>query len=164
MMAPSRILKDSSAPRPRRGSLECARQLLHDRTATLGERGVSALVVVLLTTALFSVAGLVIDGGYALSARREAMTQAQQAARAGADALAVGALRDGTVRVDPERAAIAARSYLRSVGAQGTVSVNGSEVSVTVTSTSDTVMLSAVGVPSLPVEVTAVAESIDEND
>lgn len=127
-------------------------------------RGVAALVVVLLTTALLSVAGLVIDGGYALSARRAAMAQAEQAARAGADALNVGALRDGTVQVDPERAAGAARSYLRSVGAVGTVSVNGGEVSVTVTSTSDTVLLSAVGVPSLPVEVTAAAESIDEDD
>lgn len=141
-----------------------ARRVLRDRMTNLDQRGVSALVVVLLTTALFSVAGLVIDGGYALSARREAMTQAQQAARVGADALAVGALRDGTVRVDPERAAAAARSYLRSVDADGTVSVNGGEVSVTVTSTSDTVMLSAVGVPSLPVEVTATAESIDEDD
>lgn len=144
--------------------LDAGRRMLRDRMTNLDQRGVSALIVVLLTTALFSVAGLVIDGGYALSARREAMTQAEQAARAGSDALAIGALRDGTVRVDPERAAAAARSYLRSVGAQGTVSVNGGEVSVTVTSTSDTVMLSAVGVPSLPVEVTATAESIDEDD
>lgn len=159
--APSFMIR---ATRRIRRLLDTARPVLRDRMRNLDQRGVSALVVVLLTTALFSVAGLVIDGGYALSTRREAMTQAQQAARAGADALAVGALRDGTVRVDPERAAVAARSYLRSVGAQGTVSVNGSEVSVTVTSTSDTVMLSAVGVPNLPVEVTAVAESIDEND
>lgn len=163
-MAPSRILTTTTASSLRRRSLDCAHQLLYDRTAMLGERGVSALIVVLLTTALFSVAGLVIDGGYALSARREAMTQAQQAARVGADALAVGALRDGTVQVDPERAVVAAKNYLRSVGAQGTVSVNGGEVSVSVTSTSDTVMLSAVGVPSLPVEAIAVAESIDEND
>lgn len=139
-------------------------RVVRDRMAQLDQRGVSALVVVLLTTALFSVAGLVIDGGYALSARKEAMTQAQQAARVGADALSIGGLRDGTVRVDPDRAAAAARSYLRSVGADGTVSVNGDEVSVTVTSTSDTVMLSAVGVSSLPVEVSATAESIDEDD
>jgi Flp pilus assembly protein TadG len=137
---------------------------LRERMTKLDQRGVSALVVVLLTTALFSVAGLVIDGGYALSARKEAMTQAQQAARVGADALSIGDLRDGTVRVDPDRAAAAARSYLRSLGADGTVAVNGGEVSVTVTSTSDTVMLSAVGVSSLPVEVTATAESIDEDD
>jgi Flp pilus assembly protein TadG len=141
-----------------------AHRTLRERMTKLDQRGVSALVVVLLTTALFSVAGLVIDGGYALSARKEAMTQAQQAARAGADALSIGALRDGTVRVDPDRAAAAARSYLRSVGADGTVAVNGGEVRVTVTSTSDTVMLSAVGVSSLPVEVSATAESIDEND
>lgn len=145
-----------------------AKAVLHRRTRErrMGrdERGVSALIVVLLATALLSVAGLVIDGGYALSARKEAMTQAQQAARVGADALSIAELRDGTVRVDPDRAAAAARSYLRSIGADGTVAVNGGEVSVTVTSTSDTVMLSAVGVSSLPVEVTATAESIDETD
>ena len=60
--------------------------------------------MVLFTVALLAIAGLVIDGGYALGAKREAMNNAEQAARAGADALNQGALRDGQTMVDPGRA------------------------------------------------------------
>jgi len=128
------------------------------------ERGASSLIVVLFAVALLAVAGLVIDGGYALGAKREAMNSAEQAARAGADALNQGSLRDGETRVDPGRAVAAAQSYLHSVGAQGTVTVNGGEVSVTVTAHQDTKILTAVGVGSIPVKATANATSIDEDD
>jgi Flp pilus assembly protein TadG len=128
------------------------------------ERGASTAIVVLFTVALLAVAGLVIDGGYALGAKREAMNSAEQAARAGADALNQGALRDGEVRVDPDRAVAAAQGYLHSVGAHGTVSVNGGEVSVTVTAHQDTKILTAVGVGSIPVKATATAKSIDQDD
>lgn len=122
------------------------------------------MIVVLFAVALLAVAGLVIDGGYALGAKREAMNSAEQAARAGADALNQGSLRDGETKVDPGRAVAAAEGYLHSVGAHGTVSVNGGEVSVTVTADQDTTILAAVGVGSLPVKATATARSIDEND
>ena len=128
------------------------------------ERGASSLIVVLFAVALLAVAGLVIDGGYALGAKREAMNSAEQAARAGADALNQGSLRDGETRVDPGRAVAAAQVALRSVGAQGTVTVSGGEVSVTVTAHQDTKILTAVGVGSIPVKATASATSIDEDD
>lgn len=128
------------------------------------ERGASSLIVVLFAVALLAVAGLVIDGGYALGAKREAMNSAEQASRAGADALNQGSLRDGETKVDPGRAVAAAQSYLHSVGAQGTVTVNGGEVSVTVTAHQDTKILTAVGVGSIPVKATATATSIDEDD
>lgn len=129
------------------------------------ERGAASTgMVVVLGVALLVVGGLVIDGGYTLGARREAMNQAEQAARAGSDALNEGSLRDGTVRVDPGRAIAAANAYLARMGAHGSVSVNGDEVTVTVTSRQDTKILSIVGVGSLPVEATASAVSIDEND
>lgn len=135
------------------------------RRTARDERGAAATgMVVALGVALLVVGGLVIDGGYTLGARREAMNQAEQAARAGSDALNEGSLRDGTVRVDPGRAIAAANAYLAKVGAHGTVSVNGDEVTVTVTSQQDTKILSIVGVGSLPVEATASAVSIDEND
>ena len=121
-------------------------------------------MVVVLGVALMAVGGLVIDGGYTLGARREAMNQAEQAARAGSDALNEGSLRDGAVRVDPGRAIAAAHAYLARVGAHGNVSVNGDEVTVTVTSRQDTKILSIVGVGSLPVEATASAVSIGEDD
>lgn len=128
------------------------------------EQGSTTGMVVVLGLALMVVAGLVIDGGYTLGARREAMNQAEQAARAGSDALSEGSLRDGTVRVDPGRAAAAANAYLARIGAHGRVSVSGDEVTVTVTARQDTVILSIVGIGSLPVEATATSVSIDEDD
>ena len=128
------------------------------------ERGASTAFIVLFTVALLTVAGLVIDGGYALGAKREAMNDAEQAARAGADALDQGELRDGTVQVDPGKAVTAAQTYLNSIGANGTVNVNGGEVTVTVTTQQDTKILSAVGVNSIPVKATATALSIDQDD
>lgn len=134
-------------------------EVLHGRPRK--ERGAATVFVVLFTIALLAVAGLVIDGGYALGAKREAMNTAEQAARAGADALDPAALRDGQTRVDPGRAVNAARTYLRTVGAQGSVDVVGGEVTVTVTARQDTTLLSAVGVTSIPIRATATAVSID---
>lgn len=128
------------------------------------ERGAAMPFVILFTVALLAVAGLVIDGGYALGERREAMNTAEQAARAGADALDAGALRDGRTQVMPGQARAAARAYLTAVGARGTVSVSGGEVTVTVTSRQETTILSAVGVSSLPVRATATAVSINQDD
>lgn len=128
------------------------------------ERGAATIFVVLFTVALLAVAGLVIDGGYALGAKREAMNTAEQAARAGADALNQGSLRDGQAVVDPARAVNAAQAYLSLVGAQGTVGIVGGEVTVIVTGRQDTTLLSAVGVSSIPVKASATALSIDPDD
>lgn len=119
--------------------------------------------IVLFTVTLLAVAGLVIDGGYALGAKREAMNEAEQAARAGADALNQGALRDGTIQVDPGKAVTAAQNYLNSIGATGTVHVKGGEVTVTVSTQQKTAILSAVGVDSIPVKASATALSIDQD-
>lgn len=140
------------------------KQRLRRRLGHRDERGAATIFVVLFTLALLAVAGLVIDGGYALGAKREAMNTAEQAARAGADSLNQGALRDGQTVVDPGRAVNAAQSYLGQVGAQGTVGIAGGEVTVTVTSRQDTKLLSAVGVGSIPVRATATALSIDADD
>jgi len=119
--------------------------------------------VVFVAVALLAVAGLVIDGGYAMAARREATGQAEQAARVGADALDQASLRSGTAEVDPQLAVLAAEDYLARVDAQATVTVEGDTVTVTVTVTQDTAVLSAVGVSSLTVSGTAAARSIDED-
>ncbi len=128
------------------------------------EHGSVTPFVVVVVVALLAVAGLVIDGGYALGEKRKAINVAEQAARVGSDALNEGALRDGMVRVDPGRAVAEAEHYLRSVGARGTVEVDGDEVRVTVTGRSETAILSAVGIRSLRVDATATAISIDEDD
>ena len=139
-------------------------EALQERPYRRDERGAATIFVILFTVALLAVAGLVIDGGYALGAKREAMNNAEQAARAGADALNQGALRDGQTVVDPGRAVGAAQAYLNLVGAQGTVGIDGGEVTVTVTGRQDTKLLSAVGVSSIPVRATATALSIDADD
>lgn len=134
-----------------------------NRSGFEAERGSVTPLVVVFVVALLAVAGLVIDGGYALGAKREAMNTAEQAARSGADALNEGSLRDGTIRVDPSRAVRGANAYLSSVGARGRVEVDGSEVRVTVFGRSDTAILSAVGIRTLRVEASATAVSISED-
>lgn len=134
------------------------------RARPQAERGAATVFVVLFTLALLAVAGLVIDGGYALGAKREAMNTAEQAARAGADALDQGALRDGQTMVNVGQAVDAAQNYLNLLGAHGRVDVDGGEVTVTVTARQDTTLLSAVGVDSIPIEASATAVSIDADD
>jgi len=76
---------------------------------------VTAFVVVFMV-ALIGFAGLVIDGGVALAAKRRAMNQAQAAARAGAEALDVRRYRDtGVSRLDPDAAVSAVDSYMQAV-------------------------------------------------
>lgn len=129
-----------------------------------GERGGAVTLFVAITAvALLAVGGMVIDGGDALAGRREAMTDAEQAARVGADALNNGAMRVGVFRVDPAAAVNAAEGYLHSVGAHGTVRVNGAEVTVTVTRDQPTTILSAIGITHMPVSSSATATAIDED-
>ena len=74
------------------------REWVRHRWASLGsdsqqrERGSMALVLAILTVGMLAMAGLVIDGGAALAARGRAADVAQQAARAGADALPAACL------------------------------------------------------------------------
>lgn len=138
------------------------------RTTTIHRRrdesGAASIMLVFFTVAFLAVAGVVIDSGYAMAAKREAMHNAEQAARVGSDALNRGALRDGVTLVDPGRAKAKAEAYLQSVGATGTVAVNGGEVTVTVTGKQDTKILSAVGIGSIPFEATATGLSINEDN
>jgi Flp pilus assembly protein TadG len=127
------------------------------------EDGVAAMVVVLFTVALLAMAGLVIDGGYAMAANRRLTGQAEQAARVGADALNQDSLRDGgDPQVDPSRARSAAEGYLAKVGApHGQISIDGGTVTVTLNSHTNTSILSAVGVTKLSTKGSASAESIN---
>jgi Flp pilus assembly protein TadG len=127
------------------------------------EDGVAAMVVVLFTVALLAMAGLVIDGGYAMAANRRLTGQAEQAARLGADALNQDSLRDGgDPQVDPSRAVSAAQGYLAKVGApHGQVTIDGGTVTVALKSHTNTTILSAVGVTRLSTKGSASAESIN---
>jgi Flp pilus assembly protein TadG len=125
------------------------------------DEGSVTLFVVVVATALLAMAGLVVDGGYALAARQEAGTVAEQAARAGADALAPSSLRDnGPLRLDPAAAQRAAETYLATSGHAGQASVSGDSVTVTVQITRRTAILSAVGIAHLSSTASATARGL----
>lgn len=125
------------------------------------QRGIALMWTTYLIVALLAVAALVLDGGYTMAAKREAMNDAEQAARVGADALDEAALRNGSTAVSPGAAVVAAESYLARAGASGSVRVDGGTVTVVVAGRRDTLLLSAVGVNSLEYRAEASALSID---
>lgn len=131
------------------------------------EGRVTAFTVV-FAAAVLLFAGLVLDGGLALAAKVRAVGEAQEAARAGAQAIDLGAYRaDGTLRLDPDRAAALARGYLTGAHTAGTgtgtgpaaaaVTVSGDSVTVTVSATQSTRLLGLVGVHSIRVTGTGTA-------
>lgn len=117
------------------------------------ERGTVTAFVVIFTFALLLLAGLVIDGGLTLSAKVQAIDEAQAAARAGAQAINIPVFRStGDVVLDPAAAAQAAEAYLAKTGHTGTVRVNGDNVTVTVSITQPMQILSIAGLGSLTVK------------
>ena len=113
--------------------------------------------VVLLLVALFVVMGMVVDGGSALAAHQSAVDEAEQAARAGAGALSVDALRSGTIQLDPAAAVAAAQAFTVGAGHPGTATVSAGVVTVSISYRVPTSILGIVGIGSLPVSATASA-------
>jgi hypothetical protein len=103
-----------------------------------GSRGNVSLFVVLLLPALMFAAGLVLDGGRQIQARREAHGQAAAAARAAVQ-LSPGEAYRGVL--DAGRAASRARAELDRVGAAGSVEVAGNSVTVRVSASVDYLLL-----------------------
>jgi Flp pilus assembly protein TadG len=126
------------------------------------EAGFVSLYVVVITVGLLAMAGLVIDGGNALAAREQATDVAQQAARAGADALSPESLRGSPTGLTaaPVAAQAAADRVLETAGVTGTVNVDGVDVSVTVVVHKDTTILSAFGVGPIKGEATSTATAL----
>lgn len=119
------------------------------------ERGRVTAFVVILTSACLLFAGLVLDGGLALSAKVRAIGHAEEAARAGAQKLVLTAYRDNSVvRLAPAAARTAASQYLSAVGAQGTVTVANNTVTVSVTASQPSQLLGLIGVAAISVSGT----------
>ena len=111
------------------------------------ESGMVTAFVVIFTVALLLMAGLVLDGGLALAAKVQAIDDAQAAARAGAQAIDIPTYRaSGQITLDPAQATTDAEHYLAVAGHTGTVSVNGEQVTVTVTVTQPTQILTLAGI------------------
>lgn len=123
-----------------------------------GDEGQISAFVLTLLVAILALAGLTLDGGLALAAKIRATGHAESAARAGAQALDLGAYRaTGAVRLVPAHATAQARTYLATVGTTGTVTVTGDTVTVTVTATQPTQLLGLVGIRALSVHGSASA-------
>ena len=125
------------------------------------ERGAVTVFVVVFTTTLLLVAGLVIDGGYVLAARREAINEAEAAARAGAQAIRTDVLRaDGPVTIDPAGAQREALAYLGDSGHEATVQVFGDTVRVEVSFSKPLAILGLAGLGHVTVRGTGEAQGV----
>ncbi len=123
-----------------------------------GDGGQITAFVVVMMAALILLAGLVLDGGLTLAARERALGEAQEAARAGAQAINLAVYRqDGTLVLIPGQAVAGARAYLASIGASGTATVAGNAVTVTVTIVQPMQILDAAGLRAITVYATATA-------
>ena len=105
-------------------------------TILTDERGSITGFVAVIATALVMVAGMAYDGGQVIHAHNAARNDAEQAARAGAQQIDITHLRQTSEpRLDPAEAEAAALDYLAQVGATGTASVDGADITVSVTRT-----------------------------
>ncbi|HEY8982810.1 MAG TPA: pilus assembly protein TadG-related protein [Streptomyces sp.] len=122
------------------------------------DHGQVTAFIVILTAAIVMFAGLLVDGGLVLAAKVRAIGEAQEAARAGAQALDLTAYRaTGTVRLIPAEAHALARNYLAATDDTGTVAVTGDTVTVTVTARQEPQLLGLLGLGTLTVTATGSA-------
>lgn len=124
------------------------------------ESGALTAFVLLLLVALLALLGLVVDGGAALTAHQAAEVEAEQAARAGAGAISVDALRAGIVQLDAPAAVAAAERYAAVTGHPGSATVDGGIVTVRINLLVPTTVLGIIGMARLSVTATASAENL----
>lgn len=116
------------------------------------DHGAVSTFLAVIALALLMAGGLAIDGGRKVNALREASHIADNAARAGAQAVDLDTLRTtGDLRLVPSEATDRVEAYLSTLGYIATnVTVNGATVTVTVDVTVDPVLL-----PTGPMTVSA---------
>lgn len=124
------------------------------RQGAFDDRGGVTVFVAVCVIALIGIIGVAVDGGSRMRALERADFIAAEAARAGGQAIdPAQAITGEAIVVDPQDAVAAARAYLASAGATGTVTVSGDGTTLTVniTDTYDTTFLSVAGINSLAV-------------
>ena len=125
------------------------------------DRGSAAFWLALTMVGLLAFAGLVLDGGTALAARGRAADVAQQAARAGADALAPNSVFSGGgvsgLQAQEAAANAAANRVLTAAGVTGSIVVTAKSVTVTAHASKPTAILSAIGINSVSGTASATA-------
>lgn len=125
------------------------------------DSGAVVAYVVLLTATLVVVLGLAVGGGQALAAHTTAYDEAEQAARAGAAALAASGLRSGAIETDATAAMLVAQSFMAAAGHPGAATVRGNLVVATVSPYRvATPLLAIAGITSLVVSASASARAV----
>lgn len=120
-------------------------------TFSASERGALSTFMAVIAFALLMSAGLAVDGGRKVNALREASHLADNAARAGAQAVDLDTLRStGQLRLLPDQATTQVDQYLERLGHTGEVSVAGDTITVTISLTVNPILL-----PTGPITVTA---------
>ena len=125
------------------------------------DRGSITVFVVVFMVALLAMAGLVIDGGHLLAARREAVNVAESAARAGAQEIDEASVREGSIsRLDPGRAERRALNFLSASGYTGIAIADTNTIRVEVSIERRPFILGIVGVGSSVVRGRGVARAV----
>ena len=129
------------------------------------ERGAIGVFLAVLVPGLLLIVGLAVDGGAKVAATQRANAIADEAARAGGQALDVSAALTGQVRVDPAAAVAAAQDYLSRNGVQGTVTVvDADTLQVSTTLSEPTTFLGLIGISTLTVEGTGTADLVTDQN
>ena len=129
------------------------------------ERGAIGVFLAVLVPGLLLIIGLAVDGGAKVAAAQRANGIADEAARAGGQALDVAAALAGQVQVDPAAAVAAAQDYLDRNGVEGAVTVvDGDTLRVTTTITEPTIFLDLIGVSTLTVHGSGTADLITDQN
>lgn len=122
------------------------------------ERGSITPFVVVFALGFVILAGFIYDGGRALAAKTSAINEAQQAARTAAQALNPAELRNNVLATTPGQAIADAEAYIASCGDTGTATVNGDQITVTVTHRQSTEILGVIGISEITVTGNATAK------
>jgi hypothetical protein len=130
---------------------------------TSRERGALSIFTAVITLVVVVFFGAVVDFERKLEARHDATIAAEEAARAGAGYIdrARAYTLGGPLIIDRRAAIRAAEDYLRSGGYTGSDTARGARsIQVTVTVTRPAIFLSVIGISSLHVRASAVADLV----
>jgi len=128
-----------------------------------GDRGSLSILAVVLIPGLLMIIGLAVDGGAKVQATQRANAVADEAARAGGQALDRGEALGGGVTLDVAAAVSAAQAYLVAADVSGAVAVvDGDTLLVTTTVTQDTVLLDLVGINTMTVTGSSTADLVQD--
>ncbi|MGW4525022.1 pilus assembly protein TadG-related protein [Amycolatopsis sp. NPDC004378] len=116
-------------------------------TSLRGERGSASVLILALSIAVLVGVGFAVDGTRKGQAYSQATSIAEEAARAGGQALRTRALAAGAgADVDPQPAMVEAQRYLTVSGVSGTVRWVDDRIVVDTTITRPTIFLGSIGI------------------